>query len=270
MEWLRKLLTDWKDALESLNSLAAIAALILGGYWSYRLFVRRRLKLPRADVLQTISHHHLCDNKWLIRVTATVVNKGEVLIEFEQGFTRLLLVRPGDEPLEKAIREGPLPRAGGGSRIEWPCLEQLRCCPNPPREIEPGETDEIHFDFVIDDTIRTVIAHTQLENRAKRTQAFVWERSTVYDLDEKEANASPVSPRKQETEAMATNESSKPLPQGKALGEQTKVDSLPRTVVVNPAFQQGTVVVKPANQQGTEDRQTKVDPAPRPVVRKSE
>lgn len=179
LDSFRQGLTTWKDAVGTINGLITIAAIFVSGYWSYRLFIRRRLGYPRADITQTVTHRHLPDGKVFIRATVTISNKGESLLTIEQGFTRFLLVAPYDADGYKELYGE---RTSDQSRIDWHTCGKVWYCPKEPREIEPGETDEIHFDFIYDDWPRTIIAFTCFENPKKKRKAFVWDKATLYDL----------------------------------------------------------------------------------------
>ena len=251
IEWVRITLASWKDPFLTLGALATIIGFIGGAVW----FNRQRKRLPKANITQTVAHRHLHGNKLFVRVTATVVNKGETLIEVQQAFTRLLLVRPCYEDLREGVECGKPTRTTDGALIDWPLLDKVSCCTEPPREVEPGETDEIHFDFVVDDDIQTFVAHTNIKNHAKGTKEFVWERSTLYDLDGEADNAPPEGPTSTETNMASKDQPSHPQSRTgqRPPDAQTRVRSDPRPVV------------KPPSPEGTAGRQVRVTPDPRPV-----
>jgi hypothetical protein len=173
------LLQTTKDVLIAINSLVSSCAFLVGGYWSWKLFVKRRHSFPCADITQSISHHPFGD-KVLVRVTVTIVNKGEVLMEIKLASTRFLLVNP----YETVKNSGELVRIEGGCRLDWPLLEDVKYYPKTSREIEPGESDEIHFDYLAEPDVQTIIAHTNIHNHVKQkgNRVIVWEKSTIYDL----------------------------------------------------------------------------------------
>lgn len=179
LEHVRLFLTAWKDPLAAISSAFTIAAIIVGAILSRRLLKKQRPDYPRADVNQTVQHRPLCDGLVILRVTATIINKGEVVIKVDTAFTRLLLLLPCDEALLAELRNGTHKRVGGGSRINWGLLEKVTSIHNEPRIVEPGETDEIHFDFLVPQSVDSVIAFTNIRNGSTD---LVWERSTIYDI----------------------------------------------------------------------------------------
>jgi len=53
-------------------------------------------------------------------------------------------------------------------------------------EIEPGESEEFHFDFTIHQSVSRVLVYSYLENATKRRrrkkQKIGWQLSTVYEI----------------------------------------------------------------------------------------
>lgn len=45
-----------------------------------------------------------------------------------------------------------------------------------------GETDELHFDFVVDSDVQVVVIYSYLKNVKKRRREIGWNVTLVYDL----------------------------------------------------------------------------------------
>lgn len=182
-------------AFRSLQAIVTIAAVIIGGFWTYQLFVRRRQAYPRVDVAHRIYHCRLPDGKVLLRVVLEVHNKGEILLVLDSGFTRLSQV----QPCESELYEGDKQR-----EIDWPVMSEKSIYTSDSaeelgrrdgkaetREVEPGETDEIPFDFIVGADVQIVLVYSYLKNARKRwkrvglcpkRREIGWNVSTLYDF----------------------------------------------------------------------------------------
>lgn len=63
----------------------------------------------------------------------------------------------------------------------WPLLSEVELS-GEKDEIEPGESEEFHFDFVIDPEIETVIVYSYVKNQIKRDREIGWNKTSVYDI----------------------------------------------------------------------------------------
>lgn len=110
-------LTELEDAMEALSAFFTVVTIIVGGTWTYLLFVRGRQKYPRATLEHGVMHKHTKEHKVLLRVTLTVSNQSDVLLSLVSGFTRvqrmltwpsefLDVIEEGKDPVEQAHLEG--------------------------------------------------------------------------------------------------------------------------------------------------------------------
>ncbi len=188
-EWLVQPLTFWVD-------LATIAAIVVGGIWAYLLFIRRRQKYPRAAlthhiVHRRISHDELPDDKVLLRVGLVIENPGEVLLSLISGETRVQQVEPWPKWFLEKVKNGEDPVEEGQTEVNWPYAgepgERLLQFEKKEREVEPGEKDEIHFDFVLTAECEAVLVYTYIQNQAKlgwrrKGRDIGWGVTSLYDL----------------------------------------------------------------------------------------
>ena len=169
--------------LRAFQSLFTVAAIVAGGIWTYMLFVRRRQRYPRANITHQIRHYPISDRKVLLRVTVRICNKGEILLSLASGFTRVQQVIPCPVDLCESVGKQEDSANQCEPEVEWPLLREkkLRSQRNK-REIEPGETDELHFDFVIDSDVQVVVVYSYLKNVKKRRREIGWNATSIYDL----------------------------------------------------------------------------------------
>jgi hypothetical protein len=169
-----------KEIVDIAEPLATIIAILVGGFWSYMLFVRNRQKYPRAKISHQIAHKKISDEKVLLHVSTKISNIGNVLLSIISGRTWVQQVIPSQEKVLDSI-----PR--GETEINWPSIgDKITKWEEGKFEIEPGEDDQICYDFVIDADVQTVKVYSHFENVKKRGRDLGWSWTTIYDLKEKE------------------------------------------------------------------------------------
>lgn len=172
----------------TIESAATTVALFVGGLWGYKLFRQKRQRFPRARVSQDLVAWPATSSVRLVRVSVKIENAGEVLIRLRSGFTWVQQIRPVPSNLRSALAAGKQVTAEGKFEADWPIIAETRW-DNCPCEIEPSESDEIHFDFTIPLSVTTIQVYTHLENRAKRRwlswrapKQIGWNSTSVFDL----------------------------------------------------------------------------------------
>jgi len=169
-------LDSTKTAIEILESASKIAALIVGGFWTYLLFIKKRSAYPRAAVSHDVTLVPLNDERALLRVSITIRNTSEVLLAVESIRVELKRISP-------FVDESPaLGYAGHGRAFEypWPMVGEAK--PRPDLEIEPGESDAVHLDFIVERTTSSVQVYSYVKNVKKRGREIGWNCTSVHHL----------------------------------------------------------------------------------------
>jgi hypothetical protein len=181
--------TGWSELVR--NGLTA-AAIIVGGVWTWLVFVRTRQRLPRVDFVCRVARFCIDETRVLFRVTLVVENKGVVLLSMERARVWLQRLKPWDlnevakiSELPVEIRAERAPSAEG----EWPLVgERDIVFDKGQKEIEPGETDELSFDFVLEDPPEILLVYAYLSNRKKAraicAREIGWEATAIHDVKE--------------------------------------------------------------------------------------
>ncbi|HTT33807.1 MAG TPA: hypothetical protein VMH48_09410 [Methylomirabilota bacterium] len=178
-------LSKAKDFADTVHSVFTVLAIVVGGFWTYMLFIKKRQRYPRAKATHAITHKPLGHNRVLLHVTTDISNPGEVLLRLESGFTRVQQLLPPPPDLVAAIKKGDDPVPPGKTEYPWPLVgERIWDWKAQPHEVEPGENEEVHCDFVIADTHRTLEIYTYVKNEAKANREIGWNLTTIYDLKE--------------------------------------------------------------------------------------
>lgn len=172
-----------------LKNFAAAIAIVVGGAWTYMLFVKKRQKYPRANVIHNITHKPLSDKKVLLHIKVLVTNIGDVLLSLILLETRISLILPLPTSLEEDIDKGTVPIVDERAEIDWPEIDAkgLKWDKNMC-EIEPGEKDEYVFDFIIDSSIKTISIYSYVENVKKKERDIGWPVTTIYELHNTEGS----------------------------------------------------------------------------------
>jgi hypothetical protein len=173
---------QWKSVLGLAESFAKIAALIVGGSWTYLLFIKKRTAFPRAEVVHTCAAYPIDGQRSVLRVTLTVKNKSDVLLQIISG--RVLVQQIA--PFADAAAELPMGFAGQGDTFEysWPPIGDrvFEYASDRYLEVEPGESDAIDFDVFIEGTVRVVQIYSYLKNVTKKNRELGWNCTSIHRL----------------------------------------------------------------------------------------
>ena len=173
---------DTKTLAEILRNIAEIAALAIGGIWTYRRFIKKREPYPKAEIKHHISHVRLSKDKNLIHVKTTFNNKGEVLLSMRHCETRLQQITPLTKEMEDGLETNSL-ILRNQSEVEWPLLDTYETeWPKGQAELEPEESEYLHADFIIDARIEVVMAYSYIKNIYKENREIGWGCTTIYDI----------------------------------------------------------------------------------------
>lgn len=177
-----------KDICEIFESLVTGFAMIIGGIWAYRKFVRQRKDYPRVALQHRIIEKELNDKKKLIHLIVEVKNTGNVRLFIKYYDVRLNQVLPLSMDLKDKISNHEDPADEDWYEIFWPNIYMRKKTYDDEEcfEMEPSEMEEFHFDFVIDKEITTIQIYSYFKNVRKAHEREVgWQCTTFHDLDNK-------------------------------------------------------------------------------------
>jgi hypothetical protein len=166
-----------KKGAEIFYILFQVVAISTAGVWAYRRFGLRREGVARGAISHHITHRVLTDNTVHIQITVTFSNIGNVLwtidAKSERNFTSLQLIKP-ITPEKLADIETQVAN-GDESDYQWPLLKRWDFREN--MEVEPSDTDDITYEFVYDNSIKTILVYSLYEWDSKPVDI-----TTVYDI----------------------------------------------------------------------------------------
>jgi hypothetical protein len=174
---------DWKTWSDILENAAKVIALMVGGFWTYQLYVKQRTRYPRVQIAHSIKVVPLSGKFALLTVAVSVKNIGTVLVSIDEAFARLYDVttdgvNPAADADEKASKSI---RSNDGLRFKFPPIKELKKEWGKGQfELEPQEQDQVVFDFVIPVSVKAVRIYTYFNNEFKRGKKIGWSDSSVH------------------------------------------------------------------------------------------
>jgi len=156
-------ISRFKEIADIAQVAVTVAAVVVGGIWSYWLFVQNRQKYPRAGITHRIMHKHAGNGKLLLHVGVTISNLGDVLLSLVALETRVQQVLPLPDEVLEAIGKGQNPVTEGETEVAWPLIDSQKLeLERGECEVEPGESQEIHHDFIFDADAEVIEVYTYL------------------------------------------------------------------------------------------------------------
>ncbi len=159
-----------------LADLATVAAIIIGGVWTYKLFIQHREQYPAIRVEHLGNYETLSDSDALLRVELRVTNIGKTLAYLDSGFVRILRVTPCPPKILEWLRQD----VGGNGTTQkleafWPMIEE-RSFSEAGMQLEPGEFESLFFDFFVPKEVKGFIVYSYVANavRASERNGIGW------------------------------------------------------------------------------------------------
>jgi hypothetical protein len=174
---LQEWLTAWKDYADPVQSTLTSIAIVIGGLWTLSQFFSGRFSKPKLTVSHSIEHWP-AEEQVILHVVVRVVNVGSVLVRPEQLQVRVQQLLPLTEDVTERLRLGEDPVGPTETEVLWPLLCERYYAWKVPTEIEPGESDDYFFDFVIAAEVSAVQVYSHLPNPVKK--GVGWNTTSVY------------------------------------------------------------------------------------------
>ncbi len=161
-------LSLWKEIADAISSTATGLAIVAAAVW----FFRQRLRHPRANIQLDVEHWPV-GGRYLLRARVRLANGGTVAIQGRSLLVRVQQVIPLAPDIEEKVAADADPVLAGETEVLWPMVASRECGWNRgERLVEPGETDESHFEFVVPGAIDLVHVYAYFKN----TSRWPWQR----------------------------------------------------------------------------------------------
>ncbi len=181
---------DIKDKVQTTQSLIGILAILVGAWWTYDNFINERKHFPHGNIEQTTSHIPLSPDINLLRVTLKATNSGTFKMEIVKSIERiqqiLPILCPGnhavcakdqvDLAIQKTVRQE--------DRFVWPMIAMRESLYKSPLDVEPGETENMDFEFAINSEVSAIRVSSYIRNESKvhGNKESGWHMSSFYNL----------------------------------------------------------------------------------------
>lgn len=87
----------------SIGKFFEVLAIVMGGIWTYLLFIRNRLDYPYAKIAHKVSHRVLNEDRTYLSVFVIIENAGKTAINIVSGVIYVRKVLPIDENISLLI-----------------------------------------------------------------------------------------------------------------------------------------------------------------------
>lgn len=155
--------------VELVESIATIFALFAAGLWAiFRLWKNRELQ-PRADITLDATVHAFDSENYWIHVEALIRNVGLVRIPLDRGYCRIQICMPSAEVTRVLQMDQVQLFHPGQLEVDWPliCKKEWGLA-EKLGEIEPGESECLHFDFLAPVEVEATYIAFHIANPAKK------------------------------------------------------------------------------------------------------
>lgn len=171
----------FQNLLQNLESVATILAILIGGVWTYILFIKNREKFPKADITHRIEKINR-KNDVIVRLTIEIKNLGKVKLPVKSGEVRLQQIKPSTSTVIDAIERFQENKNAKKREIGWPILEErLFSFEKDEYELEPTEKEHFEFDFILDQEIDVIQFYTHIKNVFKADKG--WNYTSIHELN---------------------------------------------------------------------------------------
>jgi hypothetical protein len=174
-----------KDIVDIISKIISSLGIIVAGTWTYRLFIKQRFGIPKIDLSIKIDHVALSEKLKLCHVSLEISNVGNVILRSDFAEIRLRQILPIQGDLINKFRPGFDPVEKDKKEIAWPLIVGREWnWEENEFEIEPGENDVIHTDFVIDSDIEVIEFYCYIRNLQKKKKGLGWTLTKIRNAKE--------------------------------------------------------------------------------------
>ena len=185
-------LEDFKTFSEALQSLTTTIAILIGGLWTYMLFVKQRKRFPRISIYHNVFSVILNNKKSLIHIEIKIINQGNVIFKLDKADIRIYKITPLNSQFKSFLNQQNLPdlleqNLDPSNHSQVNNLYELIGHNNPllsksdKIELEPGEEDNVYCDFIVSSQTKVIELYSYFKNINKKK--IGWGLTTIHNLE---------------------------------------------------------------------------------------
>jgi hypothetical protein len=179
-------IADFESLSSSAESITTIIALVIGAWWTYLIFIRKREKYPRVQTTHSLLVLGELAGRDLVRVSVKLENVGDVLLSLAKGLVRVQIVRPVPSIWQAQVENGATLQRTEEYEFQWPLWDEFPLAwGEAGYRIEPKESDEFHFDLSLDSTVEAIQVYSYFQNVSEKRRELGWNCTTVQSISRK-------------------------------------------------------------------------------------
>ena len=152
-------------AITDFKILAGITAMIVGGMWSYYIFIAERTHSPKMEMSFEIECNKFNDEYHLITTKLLIKNTSKVLLEPTSAQIKLQKILPDTKDFKGLSFDQFNMLNEGDTNLYWPMLGQRDWTKEKaPVKLEPGESDELSTDLFLLRTAELIRLYGSVQN----------------------------------------------------------------------------------------------------------
>lgn len=177
-------LSDLKDVADIIQALITSLALIIGGLWSYQLFVRKRQRFPRAKIEHQVSQRAVSAEATLLTINILIFNPGDVLLSLVEGKIEVRQALPPGSNFLQMLTGSQMAIGRRVEFVDWPTLFSYSEDWSGKNivEIEPGESEQWLYTLLVRAEVATIYIASFFGNVSKRRKELGWRLETFHDV----------------------------------------------------------------------------------------
>lgn len=177
-------LADIKDVADIVQALITSLALIIGGLWSYQLFVRKRQRFPRAKIEHRVTQRAVSAGATLLTIDIIISNPGDVLLSLVEGKIEVRQALPPGTNFLQMLTGSQLTIGRRVEFVDWPALFSYSEDWSGKHivEIEPGESEQMLYTLLVQAEVKTIYIASFFRNVSKRRKELGWRLETFHDV----------------------------------------------------------------------------------------
>lgn len=175
-------LTLIADEIRVVADIVQIAAIIVAGLWTYKLFIKGRQHFSRALIKNEINHFMLDKNRRLIRLVIEINNVGNIAIYPTKGHSSIQQIFPITHKALKEIESKSFMNGIDPPEIDWDVLEEADFDLAQDESIlEPEETMRIPMDFIIPGDAEIIQIHSMIYSGNGKDEIY-WDDTVIVNM----------------------------------------------------------------------------------------
>jgi hypothetical protein len=174
--------------VDILQSIVTVVAVIIGGIWTYNVFISERKNYPHANATLTVAHAKLSDQAVLVRVVAAVENTGTAQMLVNRVVVRVQQIKPMQKEKEcvdpnrcapTEVNHALNERSRTENKFSWPLLQKREVDFDRAIRVEPDETERLDFEFVIRPAVKMIYVYAYFDNVGVESERW-WQKVAYF------------------------------------------------------------------------------------------